>query len=181
VFVTTVLQLVAFPVVGAAIAFAIASLAGRPTGLVSVAVNGAEPPRATKWPSAEADLKSTVGRSLEVRRSSAAPSIEALQLLFAVLVHVSLTGFFAVLICMMRMATRGVGVVGRLFVVAALVVLCGFSVVLRGVSVMFGGLFMVFNGFLGHSNVSSLNLVKASPACRLRPLCDRRVTGRCDT
>jgi hypothetical protein len=42
VLVTTVLQLVAFPVVGATIPFAIAGLAGRPARLVAIAIDRAE-------------------------------------------------------------------------------------------------------------------------------------------
>ena len=58
------------------------------------------------------------------------------------------------------MAVRGVGVMGRLLVIAGFVVLGGFAVMLGGVFVVLGGLVMVLNAHVSLSRVGKLKSAK---------------------
>jgi hypothetical protein len=63
----------------------------------------------------------------------------------SVMLGVVAAGFGVMLFGMAGMAVGGVGVVGRLIVIAGFMMLGGFAVMLRRVLVMFGGLVMMLD------------------------------------
>jgi hypothetical protein len=72
------------------------------------------------------------------------------RLLLAVFLHVSLPRFLGVVRGMMSVAAGGVGVMGSLLVVPALVMFGGFAMMAGCVGVMLGCLLVVLGCFLGH-------------------------------
>ena len=61
------------------------------------------------------------------------------------------------------MAVGGVGVMGRLLVIAGFVVLGGFAVMLGGVFVVFGGLVMMLDAHVSRSRVGELKSARINP------------------
>ena len=70
------------------------------------------------------------------------------------------------------MAVRGVGVMGRLLVIAGFVVLGGFAVMLGGFAVMLGGVFVVLGGLVmvldAHVSLSRVGELKSAKINRDR-------------
>jgi hypothetical protein len=86
------------------------------------------------------------GALMALRRELAGAS----NLLFSLLLAMSLCGVFGMLRGMNDMAPRCMGMMCRFLVVSCLVMLCGFAVMTGCVSVVFGCLFVVVGGFLRH-------------------------------
>ena len=64
---------------------------------------------------------------------------------------------------MAGMAVGGVGVMGRLLVIAGFVVLGGFTVMLGGVFVVFGSLVMMLDAHVSLSRVGELKSARITP------------------
>ena len=87
------------------------------------------------------------------------PQIQSLwdasqQLLLAVFFRVDLGSFVRVMPGVKRVAPCGMRMMGRFFVVSALVMFGCFAVVARGMRMVFCRLLMVLGCFLGHSGIS---------------------------
>ena len=70
--------------------------------------------------------------------------------------HVNLGSFVGVMPSVKRVSPCGVCMMGRFFVVPALMMLSCFAVVTRGMRMVFLRLLMVLGCFLGHGGVSSV-------------------------
>jgi hypothetical protein len=68
--------------------------------------------------------------------------------------YVRLCRFLGVVLGVHVMTVGGVRVVSRLFVIAGVMMFCGFAMVPGGVIVMMGGFLVMLRGFLGHSLTS---------------------------
>lgn len=66
------------------------------------------------------------------------------------LFHMGLGGMLRMIIRLDSVGSRGVGVVGRLFVIARLVMFGGFGVMLRCVGMMFSSLLVMIDSFFRH-------------------------------
>lgn len=79
----------------------------------------------------------------------------------AVMLHMQLRGFSGVVVGMFMVATRGVRMVRRFFMIATLMMLCRFPMVPSSVLMMLSGFMMVFCGFLRHLLCPSFDFFRA--------------------